>query len=256
MRHLFLLPFVFFANFACGAGGVTSSGGDSVAAEFVITARHIVEIIKSNKPQVVDPTRLLEIIDSTTVVSIEHVSLNGFERDAVNQIKLKRIVVGRQRWFETANQIGRRYTLVLHEYLHLMGIDDSNYRVSSLVFGANGKKRIEITCHPLEDVAEILGKHYELDYILYEDREVALVKSEDGMLAEFPSNQVLVTEVAIPGGGSGLLMVLHFGFLRNVQVPFSFSNPPTGDIPALTWDTLASGQPPQARSITCHSRTW
>lgn len=240
----------------CAGGGVTSSGGDSVAAEFSVTARHIASILENEIKTVVSSQDFLSAVNSTQVVSQDKVLLEGYERDAVNYPSLKKIVVGRNRWFETANQIGRRYILVMHEYLNIMGIDDSKYQISSKLFLANGKKRIEIVCDPFNDLTVYLKEQYRLHYILYEDREVILVKTIKGDLPTAPLGQAMGTGVLLPNKKSALLFLVNFGVIRNIQVPYNVIKPVTGIIKAKAWDSQVNGKKAPVRNVYCDAHKW
>lgn len=255
MRYL-VFVIGFFTSLTTMAGGVTSSGGDSVAAEFTRTARHIAAILETEIEAGVSGKAFLNAVEKTTVVSQERVFLEGQERDAINEPSIKRIIVGRYRWLETANQIARRYMLVMHEYLNIMGIDDSKYQVSSKVFAANGKKRIEIVCSAFEDLTTYFGASYRLHYILYEDRELIVVKTSSGELPTPPLGQAIGSAVQLPDAAVGLLFVVNFGVLRNIQVPYSFTEKRTGPINGTIWDALADGKSSPLRSVKCESHQW
>lgn len=257
MRYLIFLTMLITTKStpASGEGGVTSSGGDSVAAEFTVTARHIAEILKKETGLGILSRDFLATVNSTLVVSRMKVVLNGYERDAINYPEIKKIVISRNRWFETANQIGRRYMLVMHEYLSVMGINDTNYQISSKLFRANGKMRFEIVCSAFDDLTEHFGERYELYYTSYEDREVSVVKNSNGAIPTHPIGHILASAISLDNGESALLFVVNFGIIRNIQVPYSFLNGKTGTIKAKTWDTKADGKSAKLETVNCEARS-
>lgn len=115
------------------AGWDHGNAGDTVASEFVLTGRDVLQrlelLIEGNKP-LFDTVNLRTAIMATEVVSEEHVFLDGYERDAVNFYPDKRLIkVNRSRWSELrrSTETKARLRLVLHEYLWISGVDDTNF---------------------------------------------------------------------------------------------------------------------------------
>lgn len=109
------------------------NAGDTVSSEFILTGRDVLQrlelLFENNKP-VFDTANLRAAIMTTEVVSEEHVFLNGHERDAVNYYPTKRLIkVNRSRWTELrrSTETKARLRLVLHEYLWISGVDDTNF---------------------------------------------------------------------------------------------------------------------------------
>ncbi len=115
-------------------GGTVGNGGDHSAMEFVAYGYDLYDYfqqhgvgslpIKSNK--------FLEILQSTRVETVDELKLNGATLDAVNYPDKRLIQIDRDRWLTLRHQTNAAMTLVLHEYLWIMGIDDSEYKLSHL----------------------------------------------------------------------------------------------------------------------------
>lgn len=123
------------------AGGMDAGGGDAYAAEFSAVAHQLVQAAQDAVGAGIDATALDEAIAETEVVSKEKVYLNEIEKDAINYPGLKRIELSRQRWDAIRGDVTKRFRLVLHEYLGIMGLDDREYKISSY-FLSNLKKPI------------------------------------------------------------------------------------------------------------------
>lgn len=115
------------------AGWDNGNAGDAVASEFILTGRDVLQrlelLFDDNKP-VFDTANLRTAITATEVVSEDHVLLNGYERDAVNYYPTRRLIkVNRSRWVQLrrSTETKARLRLVLHEYLWISGIDDTNF---------------------------------------------------------------------------------------------------------------------------------
>ncbi|MGZ3805353.1 MAG: hypothetical protein ACXVB4_14150 [Pseudobdellovibrionaceae bacterium] len=130
--------FLWFA-FGCLMGADVFAGwdhgnaGDAVASEFILTGRDVLQrlelLFQNNKP-VFDTANLRVAIMATEVVSEDHVDLDGHERDAVNYYPSKRLIkVNRSRWSDLrrSTETKARLRLVLHEYLWISGVDDTNF---------------------------------------------------------------------------------------------------------------------------------
>lgn len=116
-------------------GDESGHGGDSYAAEFTSVAREAVRKLRPVNESDLSPLDLetLEmVIKETEVYSEEHLFLNGQEVDAINYPHKHLIRINRTRWKALRNEGTRigRYNLALHEYLGILGIDDSQYQVS------------------------------------------------------------------------------------------------------------------------------
>jgi hypothetical protein len=114
----------------------SGNAGDAIGAEFLYSARDLLqrfELLDSKGEKLVEVGKLRRAIETTVVVSEERVFLNGMERDAVNYPEQKLIKVNRTRWKELRQPVETkaRLTLVLHEFLWILKIDDTNYSVSA-----------------------------------------------------------------------------------------------------------------------------
>ncbi|MEK2645059.1 hypothetical protein [Bdellovibrio sp. BCCA] len=135
MRSCFIIVMILlgFTVQAAAAGWDHGNAGDTVASEFILSGRDVLQrlelLFENNKP-VFDATNLRAAIMTTEVVSEDHVMLDGFERDAVNYYPTKRLIkVNRSRWTDLrrSTETKARLRLVLHEYLWISGVDDTNF---------------------------------------------------------------------------------------------------------------------------------
>lgn len=109
------------------------NGGDSYAIDFMECATIAVKILKKSSSDLVDPHRLAEAIDQVTVESTEEaLILDGARKDAINYPLQKRIIINRSAWSSLPTKLDK-IQLALHEYLGILGIDDSVYQVSRRV---------------------------------------------------------------------------------------------------------------------------
>ena len=121
----------------CFAGPIASGGGDQYAAEFVQTGHFIVEWLKSAKvPQLdsrITAESLESAVNSTTVGSTDQpLILDGAAKDAINYPSDRRILISREAWTRSSTGYERNL-LVFHEYLGILGIDDSSYQNSRMI---------------------------------------------------------------------------------------------------------------------------
>lgn len=134
---LFVSTFPTLAQGRLLADGFDSgNAGDAVGAEFLYSARDLLqrfELLEAKGEKTFDLGKLRRAIETTVVVSEERVFLNGMERDAVNYPEQKLIKVNRTRWKELRQPVETkaRLTLVLHEFLWILKVDDTNYSVSA-----------------------------------------------------------------------------------------------------------------------------
>lgn len=135
MKGLFLIACLAAANLA-HAGWDNGNAGDAYVSEFILTGRDVVqrlELLSGQGGPVIDTKALKSTLAATEVVSEDHVFLNNEERDAVNYPDKHLIKMSRTRW----NQLRRstetvsRLRVVLHEYLWVSGVDDTNFQQSA-----------------------------------------------------------------------------------------------------------------------------
>lgn len=135
MKTLILQLLLFaFASHA-HAGFDSGNAGDAFSAEFLFSGRDVLqrlETLAEKGHALVDVKQLRAAMETTTVVSEERVFLDGLERDAVNYPSKKLIKISRARWkdLRRSNETKARLTLVLHEFLWVSGIDDTNFAKS------------------------------------------------------------------------------------------------------------------------------
>lgn len=116
-------------------GWDNGNAGDTYTAEFILTARDILprlKLLPQSEIAEIDLNRLAGAVLGTKVHSEEKLELNGYEVDAKNYPDRGEILVSRSRWrvLRTPQETTNRLMLVLHEYLFLIGIDDTQFRLS------------------------------------------------------------------------------------------------------------------------------
>lgn len=124
------------------AGNELGNGGDAFAQEFIAAGRALVEKSRKNPdPRIGDAEALAAAVEGTAVSTKDYLELNGVEVDAVNYPASKRIEVNRRRWQQYS--AAQKSSLVLHEYLGILGVDDSKYQVSSLFLAGSEERSSE-----------------------------------------------------------------------------------------------------------------
>lgn len=137
MKKIFLLSLFVVtclrSSLVFAVGWDHGNAGDAVSSEFILTGRDVLqrlEMLFENDKQAYDTTNLRIAVMNTEVVSEERVMLKGHERDAVNYYPEKRLIkVSRTRWndLRRSTETKARLRLVLHEYLWISGVDDTNF---------------------------------------------------------------------------------------------------------------------------------
>lgn len=136
MKKNFLLFLLTLLPTAATAGWEHGNAGDSYAAEFVMTAKDLLlrlKMVPSPELKEVDLDRLAGVIQNTTVRTEETVIFEDQrEVEAINYPDKKLIVLSRSMWRSRRleSETLHRYTFVLHEYLGIMRVDDTQYRIS------------------------------------------------------------------------------------------------------------------------------
>lgn len=135
MKVILFITFFFISSFAF-AGWENGNAGDTYAAEFILTARDLhlrLKLLPQSELGTLDLEKFLGTILGTTVRTQDKVIYaDGHEVEAINYPQQKLILLSRSYWRENRST-GRtmaRFVFVLHEYLGLMKIDDSQYRLS------------------------------------------------------------------------------------------------------------------------------
>lgn len=131
---------VFFISLVTFAGPVSQGqeghGGDIAVSIFMGVAQELGDVfLKQQKEIFPGPQFTVEFHQaflSTKIFSVEKTVLNGMEVDAINypDIDNPRILINRTRWLDNQLSMQMRSLLVLHEYLSIMGYDDSHYLIS------------------------------------------------------------------------------------------------------------------------------
>jgi hypothetical protein len=256
MRHfLAAIIFILIPSSTVFAGGVTSSGGDSVAAEFTMIGRHVAEILKTHPQLGVSARKFARTIDRTFVISLKNTVLNGYEVEAINYPGLKKIEVNRKRWIEHKDDPQHRYALVTHEFLGIMGIDDKKYQISYKLFSIPGPARFQVKCPALDDLKEKLKKRFYLNYTFYDDKPVAIVKSEDGDLLRSPLGETM-TAFSVENRTVYAIAAVNLGIIRSVQIPLASKGSSNTTVRAVFWDAGAFGQVSPLQQIFCEQKVW
>ena len=123
-------------------GTDTSGGGDTRSLQFVAMAKELIKYLEPLEKQgkidlgKIDYDAFRKAIENTKVsVTNETLYVNGVPKEAKNYPKRKppEIVLHAERW-DAVNEGSRRAAILLHEYLGIMGIDDTKYQISSKIY--------------------------------------------------------------------------------------------------------------------------
>jgi len=132
MRAFLILVSLFTIASPALAVKVVGNGGDSYAIEFVTIASDILNYLGDTDSGGLDLEKLKEVMKTTKVESTNQaLSLGGIPKDAINYPTEKRIIFNRTAWGNSKE--GQKPRLVLHEYLGILGVDDSSYALSTLL---------------------------------------------------------------------------------------------------------------------------
>lgn len=114
-----------------------SYGGDSRIADFKASSLLVADTIDSNIFYTITERSISEfkstILDSI-IVCEQNLVLEGVSKDAINFPKLKpqKILLDCEKWQSLSQNT--KYLLSIHEYLPLLGIDDTSYEYSNKIF--------------------------------------------------------------------------------------------------------------------------
>lgn len=119
-------------------GDVIGNGGDSVKIEFFTYVELIRTNIKNNSLSNINLLDFEETIKNLNVVVTDDTLFEAGSGivDAINIPESQTIKINRNRW-NTINHENFRKTLVLHEILGLMEIEDKNYIISTQLLGVH-----------------------------------------------------------------------------------------------------------------------
>lgn len=142
MKAFFLAISLVLTSSMASATKVIGNGGDSYAFEFVEVAYSIMHNISWEVVEGFTFDDLQRVIRDTKVESTNvDLFLDGVPKDAINYPAEKKIIFNYRRWREM--DISLRPVFVLHEYLGILGIDDSSYRYSTLYLKSfTNRKRV------------------------------------------------------------------------------------------------------------------
>ena len=123
---------IFSAKAFCADGGTSGGGGDSYSLEFVSLAYNIISTLKTQPIAGIDLTKLARAVATTRVNSKALLTLNGNLVDAINypDAKNPRIEISRSGWDHLIADPAEKMSLVLHEYLGILRVDDRQYQIS------------------------------------------------------------------------------------------------------------------------------
>ena len=122
----FLLSQTSFAN----NGRISADG---YASQFVDLARMIQISLEKKADPAIDAKAFERAIRKTKIESTDQaLVIDGKSQDAINYPAEKRIILSRQGWSSLVGYEQR--ILVLHEYLGILGVDDSNNKISERNF--------------------------------------------------------------------------------------------------------------------------
>jgi hypothetical protein len=257
-KSIFVIGLFFIQSLASATGGVTSNGGDSIAAEFTKIARQITQVLRTHDNLPVSADAFEEAVARTWVVSKKNTFLHGIEMEAINYPTERRIEINRSRWLENKDSMKYRYVLVTHEYLGILGIDDSRYQISEKLFEIPGVARYTIRCNAFED--KVFNFNNDGDFFLelniYDFKPIALVKNKQGNLLKWSS--IGIGDAFITGSlerEPTALVSINLGFfVRMVQLPIGRQLP--GKFTALSWDVKTNANSSPILKINCQQFNW
>ena len=160
LKHLLCLMFLVVFTVSCSDSQPSlqsethvGNGGDEVAAAFIAVAEEIVQDLQTTPIDSIDLSSLESAIDGTEIVSEEKVYLKDREVSGLNfpDSTPPTIKVNRSMWNSLTNESPERKMFVLHEYLGILGIEDSSYEISSQFRGGGVCRRSKHVRKAIED---------------------------------------------------------------------------------------------------------
>ncbi|WP_413580787.1 hypothetical protein [Bdellovibrio sp. HCB288] len=226
--NVFLVSVLILMSSLAHAGPrVIGNGGDSVSLEFVKVAQEVLYKIYYSNPQDFDLKGYEAAIQSTKIESTDRqLLLEGVPKDAINYPSEKRIIFNRKAWAQMNLEL--RSLMVLHEYLGIMGVNDSTYAVSSRLLHIRSFGISNILCKTDSGYGwgEIFIKHN-----LPEDQQALVasfsihLKSSQGVVQYADQNQVVVKKDDLGRLIANRAMSLN---LTSERGPFLVSLTPNG----------------------------
>lgn len=145
MRSILTTALLLVLGLPAFATKVIGNGGDTLALEFVIVAKDIHSYLELVGSKAFNTKQLESALKETKVESTDKkLSLDKVPKDAINYPLEKRILFNRTAWMNTKESLKPGF--VLHEYLGIMGINDSSYKISTSALSdfSYGKKVTEV----------------------------------------------------------------------------------------------------------------
>lgn len=126
---LFLILVIgFLSQFSFAQGSVVGNGGDGIAIEFQNLARGISQNLESSPSDAGFSVKIFAQLTREAEIRTENrLFLRDREVDAINYPTLKRIVISRSRWLITSRSVPAMVSLVFHEILGLMNIQNDEF---------------------------------------------------------------------------------------------------------------------------------
>jgi hypothetical protein len=135
-----LLPFLVLMHAYAARANEVGNGGDYVAAEFIARAHVVLAKMQANSDNLITPEQVQNLgvaileagVESSDAPIMDHFGRRVDARvidDPANPGK-KLIQLDRERWLQYLASRENIYRLVFHEYLWVIGLDDTNYRIS------------------------------------------------------------------------------------------------------------------------------
>jgi hypothetical protein len=173
MKALLALAISFCVSSAFAVGQDRGNGGDSNALDFVNSGTRIFNFLKRHPASAaalgIDPEKLLPALRRVRVETTENLYLNGVEVDAINYPDESLIKVSSTRWIkisDLADATIQKQNIALHEYLWVLGFDDTNYKLSSAIITEARAELLALRPNPASDtlLGALCKAIVELDY--------------------------------------------------------------------------------------------
>jgi hypothetical protein len=145
-KTVFIGAMALLAAFSARAGvKEVGNGGDVAALEFVDIATQLLDYLNWIGSKEIDTTKFSWALENTKVESTsQELTLNRLPKDAINYPLEKKIIFNRDKWKSIGAE--QRAALAFHEYLGILGIDDTGYKISKKILkdrlGGNFDRRL------------------------------------------------------------------------------------------------------------------
>lgn len=160
MKKTLFAFLILFTSSAFSTGPSVSGGGDAESLKFSMIANRAAMIIRDNQTQF--PEIKYEVfIDAIKRIKIkitnEDLMVNGEKKDAINYPAESLIKVNRFAFRSLTSNSMLQIALVVHEYLGILAVDDSNYFISSRIGGILQKENESLFKWSCAAVADCSG---------------------------------------------------------------------------------------------------